>query len=266
MRFLIFILLFSLTINKSIACLSADQNRMFPIGISPKGIVVVEIHMIRSDSTDGKTERLHPLWHGISYLNTYNKNYKLIESRLLDTLKSFPESTYLNVVKAAFIKGIKQAGTIPNIIYAEPQDISFCNYQTNCKSASLQTDTINNKAYVILKSKKKQEVTVLYNPKSFASNYINYYSGFDYEPSESRIKDLIEGLLINSVREYKIGEYYLTIIHLGKGQDFRQAGEAPKEYKPDIQINTLENSIFKEPVLHHGHGFDFFILDIIKSH
>ncbi len=78
MRFLIFILLFTLTINKSTACLSADQNRMFPIGISPKGLVVVEIHLYRGDSTDGNTERLHPMWGGLSYLNTYNKNYKLI--------------------------------------------------------------------------------------------------------------------------------------------------------------------------------------------
>ncbi len=158
-------------------------------------------------------------------------------------------------------KGIKQSETIPGLIYAEPLNISFCNYQPNCTNASLQTDTINNKAYIILKSKIKQEVSVLYDSSSIASNYINYYYGFDYEPSESRMRYIIEGLLINSIREYKDDNYNLTIIHLGKGQDFRQEGDIPKEFKPDISFNTLENSIFKEPILHHGHGFDFFILE-----
>ncbi len=255
------ILLFIITANNSSACLSADQNRMFPISISPKGLVVVEIHMHRDQSKDETTERLFPVWHGLSYLNMYDKNHKLIESRLIDTLKSFPETTYVNVINGTMSKGIEQSKTIADLIYAEPIDISFCSYQTRCLNVSLQTDTIANKAYVILKSKTKQEVTVLYDSSSIASNYINYYNGFDYELSESRMKYLIDGILINSIREYKIGNYNLTIIHLGKGQDFRQEGEVPKEYKPGYQFSTIDNSIFKEPVLHHGHGFDFFILE-----
>ena len=58
---------------------------------------------------------------------------------------------------------------------------------------------------------------------------------------------------------YKTGNYNLLFVLFDKGQDIREEGEVPKEYKPEYPFYTSDNSLFKEPVFHHEHGLYFFI-------
>ena len=238
----------------SYACLSASQNRLFPLGYCSKGLVVVETHLHRGERmTDGV--KMHPVWGGVSYLKIYDSNYKVIRSEVLDTIKTFENEDYDSIITNTFNKGLLLAKNIPDFLPAKPTSISFCDYQQSCSKASLSFDTIKNQIFVRLPNKVKYPVTVLFDSLSAASNLRNYFSGlYEEQVSASSLKN---NLYINSVRQLQIGQRKLTIVHMGYGHPY----PPNKEYKPDFPFDDINKSVFKEPVLHHGHGFDFFILE-----
>ena len=51
------------------ACLSADQNRIFPIGQSSKGWHVLEIQQSRNDAD------FKPIWQCVAYHKIYNEKH-----------------------------------------------------------------------------------------------------------------------------------------------------------------------------------------------
>ncbi|MFL5729261.1 MAG: hypothetical protein ACJ75J_07215 [Cytophagaceae bacterium] len=258
---LIFSILILLHFQTGMACMSAHQDRLFPVGICAEGLVVVEVHMQRYDKPD-KEDRLDPAWHILSYLNLYDKNHKILKSEILDTINVL-ESLYNKPLANTFLKGLQKAKQIPGLVLAMPVSINFCDYRQDCSSASLEFDTIKNKVFIRPgNQKKKVEVSVLRDTISIAANYLGYSAQY-----ELQVKELKNFLYISSVRIFKVGEKTLTIFHLGSGQgmysaddEMRQVYPPGKEYKPDFQFTNLEASIFEEPLLHHGHGFDFFIL------
>ena len=79
--------------------------------------------------------------------------------------------------------------------------------------------------------------------------------------SENDLYSLGNMLFMNSVRTFSIGSKNLMIIHLESGKTFEtvDGGSYPpeKEYQPDFEFTEKTNGVFKKPVLHHGHGFDF---------
>jgi hypothetical protein len=92
-------------------------------------------------------------------------------------------------------------------------------------------------------------------------NLIAYCGGFGV--IDLLVKSLNGRLYINSVRIYQIAGKRLTVVHLGTGQIHElpdgKTDPPGKEYTPEFSFQTIDDSIFIEPVLHHGHGFDFYI-------
>jgi len=263
MRQTLIILLFTLTTNNLFACLSASQNRLFPLGQSSKGLCVVENHLYRTEfrEKDKEVIEMQPAWGGISYFKIYDKNYKEIYSSILDTIRLFEQHHYDSIIGKTFNKGLELAKTYPDFIAAKPSSITFCDYQETCSKAGLIFDTLNNKISIRLPNKIKYDVKVLFDLTSIASNLLNYYGGFD--DADVSAKAFNGRLYINSVRHFKIGNKKLTIVHIGSGQTFELAegGTYPsgREYKAKFPFTDINKSVFEEPVLHHGHGFDFYI-------
>lgn len=233
------------------ACAVADQYRLFPLGICNTGFVFVEAHMHRTDDPDGNDYEMAEKWYGQSFLSIYNKEHKLIKKQLLDsmTLKSNIRPDVF--MKTMFDKGLAQAKEFFGFTAATPDYLSYCDFQQTCNEARLKVDTLKKNVSIELNNKKRYEVSVLKDTSSIAGRYVSYYKGFN-----GGVIDY-ERLYISSIRKFTVGSLKLTVVHLTGGDII----EKTKEYKPGFVFNELKNSVFYEPVMNHGHGFDFFIVE-----
>lgn len=255
MKQALILLLFTLATHSLFACLSASQNRLFPLGETSKGLCAVETHLYRTE-LGGDTDEFKPAWGGISYFKIYDKDYKEVYAEIIDTIRLFKQDHYDSIIGGTFKKGLRLAEKYPDFIAAKPVTLTFCNYQETCSKASLLFDTINNKISIRLPSKINHDVKVLFDTASIASSILGYYSGFD--DIDLSAKSFKGDLYINSVRQLQIGNKKLTVVHIGRGQTSHLA-EGGKEYEPKFAFTDINKSVFEEPVLHHGQGFDFYI-------
>ncbi len=254
------LLLFLLISGKEIqSCNAADQYRLFPLGSSSSGFVFVETHLYRTTDPKGNRYEMPSKWFGESFLKTYDKNHRLISSKLIDSLSLADKGNDSQFIESSFKKGLLLAKKLPGFMAAKPVYLSYCDFQQTCEEAQLRIDTVKHLLFVKLRNQKEYGVTVLKDTTSIAGRYIQYYGHFNGGLIDYADVD------ISSVRKYSIGTKTVTVVHLANGDKPQDAGEEglPKraEYKPNVAFNQLENSIVHEPLLHHGHGFDFFIVE-----
>lgn len=91
MKYTVIIVIYLISVLPSYACLSASQNRIFPIGTCPSGLVVVELQLQRSEYYDkvNKTESMDPGWSGKSFFKIYDDNYKVVHEELIQEIEMF---------------------------------------------------------------------------------------------------------------------------------------------------------------------------------
>lgn len=253
-QFLILFLLISSKPGQS--CNAADQYRLFPLGGSSSGFVFVETHLYRTTDPKGNRYEMPPKWFGESFLNIYDGAHRLISSRLVDSLSLTDKGTHQEFIKNSFHKALKQAKKLPGFTAATPVYLSYCDFQQKCPEAELREDRLKHTLFVKL-GNKEYEVSVLKDTNSIAERYLEYYSGFNGGNIDYASID------ISSVRKYTIGANTITIVHLANGDKPQEAERALKRaaYKPYVAFSRLEDSVVHEPLLHHGHGFDFFMVE-----
>jgi hypothetical protein len=250
--------------------LNAYQFKLFPVGILQDKIITVDVQISRTSQVEGnrwlklgleKTDEWSEMWILYSYISTYNKNQILISSTPLDTTYSIGKN-YSDNLDRAYQSGLKIiAKEYPDLEYFRPDYISFCDFQHKCNIVKIQSDTISNRDFVIYDGKKYQTDIV---------RDTSYY-GFgrsSYHP------ETITGLYINSVRIYKTKTLTLLVTHLATGHEMAWITSDPKkagktedgevilarEHKPNITFTEIKKSTYEEPLLHHGYGFDIFII------
>lgn len=254
-QFLILFLLMGSKAGQS--CNAADQYRLFPLGGSSSGFVFVETHLYRTTDLKGNRYEMPSKWFGESFLKIYDKNHRLISSKLIDSLSLADKRNNKQFIQSSFKKGLLLAKKLPGFMAAKPVYLSCCDFQQKCEEAELRVDTTKHLLFVKLRNQKEYEVNVLKDTASIAGRYLQYYSGFNGGQIDYTDID------ISSVRKYTIGAGTLTIVHLANGDKPKYVEGTPKraEYKPEAAFSQLENSVVYEPLLHHGHGFDFFIVE-----
>jgi len=256
----------------SFACLNTYQFKIFPVGVSQDKIVTVDVQIRRTSQVEGnrwlklgleKTDEWGEMWILYSYISTYDKKQKLISLTSLDTTYSIGK-TYADTLYKTYQRGLKKITTeFSDIEYFKPEYISFCDFQQKCNLVKIQSDTVSNKDYVVYEGKKYQTDIV---------KDTSYY-GFDRSPYHP---ETITGLYINSIRVYKTKTITLLITHLATGHEIgmgwitsdpKKAGKTEdgeislaKEYKPNLTFTDIKKSTYEEPLLHHGYGFDIFII------
>jgi hypothetical protein len=47
---------------------------------------------------------------------------------------------------------------------------------------------------------------------------------------------------------------------LAFGDEYFGRNNKPKEYKPKFEFTNIKTAVYEEPLLHHGFGFDAFLL------
>jgi hypothetical protein len=273
MKQTLIILVFILTTKNLFVCSLASQYRLFPLGQTSKGLCVVETHLSRTEFIENENKNdtindeeiefemeLGTRWVGISYFKIYDVNHKEVYTEMLDTIM-FEENNYDSIVDKTFQKGLKLVEKYPDFVVAKPISLTFCDYGEKCSKAKLLFDTINNKIHVQLQNKAIYNIKTLFDSTSIVSNFLkDYVNGFD--DIDISAKSFIGQLHVNSVRQFQIGSKKLTIVHIGTGQFLELAdGRTPsrEEYKAKFAFTDINKSVFEEPVLHHGHGFDFYM-------
>lgn len=269
-----FYILFILTLQTtlSFACLNTYQFKIFPVGVSQDKIVTVDVQIRRTSQVEGnrrlklgfeRAEEWGRMWILYSYISTYDKKQKLISLTPLDTIFSVGK-TYADTLDKAFQRGLKKIATaFTDIEYFKPEYISFCDFQQECNLVKIQSDTLSNGDYLVYEGKKYQALIV---------QDTSYY-GFGRSPYHP---ETIAALYINSIRRYKTKTITLLITHLATGHEIsmgwitsdpKKAGKTEdgevylaEEHKPNLTFTDIKKTTYEEPLLHHGYGFDIFII------
>ena len=251
---LVLILGFILQYSALFACLHADQNRIFPIGKSAKGWHVLELQKARFD------EDFKPIWSATAFHNIYNEKHELLTSDSIG-FYTFPENDHQKIYQFFLNETIQLAKQEKSLIQVKPKSLYFCDFSHDNPEANLIFDTLNKQVFVQLITGKKYEITTL-GEQSFLNTDLISIRLEDNDKSINLAQIFQDILCVNSVRKFTIGNKQLTIIHLAIGEFLSDADgniPEPKPYFSKLPFNSLMNSLFFEPVLHHGYGFDFMI-------
>lgn len=260
--------LFLMRIN-TFACMNAYQFKIYPVGIYKGNILTVDYQIRTVSQPDGnrslklglkKIDEESPMWILKSFISTYDRNKKLISSKLFSTtytLQGDYTDTLQENYSKAFAKLIKER---PSMELFQPEYLSFCDFQKNCELVSVSSDSIAKKDYLLF-SNRKYSIDIIKDTQFY---------GF----AGSKIEN-VSAYYINSVRIYKTKTIQLILPHLTTGHDIAmgwftndpikakedESLTLVKEHKPDFEFNSIKKATYYEPLLHHGYGFDFFVIN-----
>lgn len=239
-------------------CLSAHQNRIFPIGISSKGLVVLEVHLERSDDEDGGAapDELDPVWYGKVYCNTY-KDYELQHSDTLGVLKDFKERELAEKLKPYLQQCNNRINSLPQFVAAQKESITFYGYSTGA-GVKVVSDTVRQTAGVRVTAKHMANIPIFSSNFPLYQDYQAYFGEVD--DTAAYVASMETGLLVGSARKYTLGKQVLYIVHLESGQLYPDPENDKKVHAAESK-HFIGTGLFTEPVMHHGHGFDFYVLE-----
>lgn len=250
------ILILGISTN-AFCCLMATQERIIPIGTSENCLIGIEI--ISNRYGEGEYGE-KAVWDHKFTLKGFNEDYSAFLIKELHFEKGIENDKNEHLLKVQFNEALQICDNLDHFELLKPKEISFCDFQRKCSKLHLiETDDqlkfqINNKNefYPIryLNSEYNGEIAKPYK-EYFEFYFENAITGTD--------------LKISSVREYENSFYKLLVFHLGTGQEFKEVNTdkfpSKKEVKFDKELRTIKDAIFIEPILHHGKGFDYFIMN-----
>jgi hypothetical protein len=258
----------------SFGCLNTYQFKIFPVGVYNDTILTIDVLIRRTSQVEGNRwlelgldslDEWSEMWIINAFISKYDKNQKLFEKKDIGMTYSIGEN-YLDSLQTIYLKGFDKIKSLySDLKVFKPTYISFCDFQQSCELIELSNDSITDKDYLIY-DKKKYPVDIIRDTSYYA------FGKCVYHPEN------ILGLYANSIRIYKSDNYQLVISHIATGHEIgmgwitsdpeifreKQAKDEPislaKEFKPDIDFGDIRQSVYEEPLLHHGYGFDIFII------
>ncbi|MEW6469474.1 MAG: hypothetical protein AB1458_11135 [Bacteroidota bacterium] len=253
------LLLFFLVVsNVSSACLSAYQFKIFPVGVSDGKLITLDVKIRRTQAIGNDCPGLETKgqwqekWLLFAYISVYTKEQKLLSSSVRDSAVSACTG-YLDSLKKIYSRCY---GLIlkehPALDLFTPGYISFCDYQKKCDLVALSHDTLSDMDYLFYQSK-FYPLSVIKDTSYYGFNKNYYYTGTSV------------GMYVSSVRLYTSKTMTLVIAHLGTGHEIglrEEDGQLPaaKEYQPKLEFKDIKLAVYTEPIMHHGYGFDIFIV------
>lgn len=247
-------LLFSLFVSTHLlACNFAVQNRIFPLGMTSTGIVVVEVRLDRGSpeiELTGNRSTIYDesAWSGRSYLKVYDQNQREISAEIIDSNLNISQLAYDSILQTIIEKGLLLTTQFSDFQRITSGKIDFCNYEAKCSYAKLIYDTINNTVSIQNRAGKHFVIPFSDENYTITADIKSIY----LEPGNS-VTDLNGLLLISSYRAYHINDRTVYVAHIAVGQDYSKHAE---KYKKQ-QFSDIANSAFSEPVIYHSQGFDF---------
>ncbi|MBS1611665.1 MAG: hypothetical protein JST49_02490 [Bacteroidetes bacterium] len=256
MKYMVLLLGMLLLHVQAWACLSAHQNRMFPIGMYSQGLVVLEVHLQRDDSGGEEgADTDNPTWFAQLYCNTYS-NYALQNSDTLGSIE-YKESELIEQLQPYLQECQELYAQLPGFVPVGAGSITFYAYN---KGAGIQVvaDTLKRTACIKVHNKLQVPLPLYATNFPLYEDYQRYLD--EVEDTAAYIMGLEEGLLVGSARTYVLGKQKLYVIHLESGQLYPDPAYEAKVHAAESK-NFTETGLYTEPVLHHGNGFDFYVLE-----
>ncbi|WP_348741120.1 hypothetical protein [Tenacibaculum sp. 190524A05c] len=260
---------FSLIFNSLIinACPSANQFKIFPIGIDGDKIITFNAFLHRDgypvESEDGHST-MSIGWNIKYFIATYNLKGKLLSKNNIETLVIDSEH-YVQKLSNVYEKAVERI-LVENkkLEPLTPDYISNCDFQKNCKILSLKHNTEKNLHYLV------------YQKKEYQIN-LNAFQKFK---RSATFTDNLDAYYLNSTRVYKGKKIKIVIGHVATGHEIimgwitNDPNKKPKdefdvvilakEHEPNIKFDQISKTIYEEKLLHHGYGFDLLITKEIK--
>jgi len=261
LKFLFLFVLFQ-SLN-AYACLYAKQHKLFPIAVLDGNIIMIEAHIHRTEDINKDDKERHMMkvkWKIKSYISIYDTSQNLISKTEMEKVEIKGDS-YEPILQSVYTKGLFQIKSIySDLDYFEAEYISFCDYRKKCKKLEVKTDTLAKTD--TFKYKKKNFTIQLEDNKKDKENAL--------------FTDNLSHYYLSSVRIYKAKAIELVLGHLATGHEVSMGYitenpdeketedgykyEAREEYKPDFNLDDLYTAVYQEPIMHHGYGFDLFIV------
>lgn len=237
-----------------LSCSFAVQNRIFPLGMTSAGVVVVEVRLDRGSAaslTDEKQNITNDelTWSGQSYLKVYDNNQRELYTEVIDSGLSIHYLMYDSILRSIVDKGLSLTTRFNDFKRITSGKINFCRYETPCDFAELIYDTINNTVHLKSHNGHKHLLPITNEEYTIANDIRNMYLDRD-----AGIQSITGLLLISSYREYNINEQRIFVAHIAVGQKLPVHDEKKEKKR---QFSDVANSTFSEPVIYHSQGFDF---------
>jgi hypothetical protein len=239
------IYLIILTSVQAFACASANQKKIYPIGLADQGLVALHVELHRGD---GPGPGFSISWNCTSTLKIYSKNNEEISSTTIDSNERFGADTLLAKLTHYYADAFDIASKISNIQLLKPEEITYCDFGVNCSLGKYSVDS------------NKQKIEIEYQSTAIDITRL-VFKTIKISYSDSKI-DAAQNLELSTVRLFTVGDKKLLIYHLGTGNKGSPADGSKviaRERSADFDFTSLKNSVYVEPILHHGTGFDVFV-------
>ena len=241
------------TISRSTACEVADQYRLFPVGTIDQSVVCLELDQFRF----AKQEFTDITWEVSSrmvLLTASGERTVLVEGFKEEISDSIYEEGVLDVLNDLYV----EIRNLPGFLPLNVRSVHFGTFEDHCSDYTYTVDTVAGRCYV---EHDNQSAAVIY-PEIFLA-----HTNVSYHISEEKLSnDIIHQKYpffhlrfgISSVRTYYNADVSVTITTLGYGEP--RFGIKNRLKDGDVAIDYPSYFMYNEPVLHHGHSFDFMAL------
>ncbi len=203
----------------------------------------------------GKGEHGHEVhWTYNISLKGYNEDYTDYLITDLGELVDIPDQEIEKTLSVYIQKAMNLSLDLEGFECLQPVSKLFCDFQKQCPDLEI----IKQKNQICLRtpSLKAKPIPIAFLQSNYtgdiASDYHAYFENYFNEHSVRGFD-----LDISSIRWYESNSYRLLVFHLGAGHIPGRADGKPRE--PLVKHIGL-SEVFEEPMLHHGKGFDYFVL------
>lgn len=279
-RYFILSLIISLHFS-TIACMGANQYRLFPLGTIKGNLVAMAVDLDRGNvnfippsnyaqqlnSNSPEILDFSENLNAIISLIEINALNMIVHQETIDTLISLPpeemdlrleEMMQFLMQTQQKTKGFKALTT---------ESLQFCNFRSTCSLASLEMQPNNQSLQIRLANGKVYPIN---NPKEVTTAIHPFYTYIEDRLGETMPEaafeyPLADLLFINSVRYFKQGKKRWVVLHITQGElvydyDNDHVNEDfPYNEGIDTSFPSLQKSYFSEPILWHANSFDWVI-------
>jgi len=231
------------SIKMASACCSAQQKRIFPLGIKDDKVVALEIYLYRNcdeNFYNGDFNDFSFLWWGSMRL-IQQENDSLVELEMIDSLIQFTEcqcgiktrdslSRYDSIVQTLYQKGLTAANKLQGF--------------ERMKLESIREITAVDSSFIYWSN----EDTIYYSKTK--NHYPFYRDKRGYEPVYN----------IAQIRTYQVKKRKLYVVTIDNHYYFPEEEEL-KPVKPKPKVKLEKNGYFPSYPDWHGHQEDFILLE-----
>ncbi len=230
-------------------CLVAHQYRLFPLGHAGDKLLALELNLHR----DSGPELMNIHWLGKTALVELGGTFEVSLRTDLGKIR-VPDAEYAEALKRTLARALEEAGKREGFHKLEGPTVEFCHFADKCAGLSYQVTKRGRPRLAVKGDDGKVSSRRIVMPEPAKGRYKAMLGLETDKELEAYLADDWPGFVITSIRTYRNGEARLIVVGLGAGD--QKFSRDDKDKLPDERCKTVDNCIYREPTLHHGHAFD----------